>query len=399
MGILSDDNGNYNIGLVNRNGNTDDYMFFNESDLSKKNPFECKVDDYNPKFRKISKNNSNGIVDNTTRLSVKAYYVADYRTFLSFGSNITNVSNYITGAFNSVALLYQNEYLPLLISQIDVYQSTDPYVNLHDPYSILTAFGGTIQNNFTGDLAQLLTTRQENFGGIAWINTLCQNFNPADSSGRYSFCGIDTTYLSYPTYSWTITVMAHEMGHNFGSMHTQACWWPITTSIIGSIDSCYTAEGNCFSQTQPNYNGTLMSYCHLNGAIKLRNGFGPMPGDTVRLRYNQAICFGGTINSSEAPTVFSLRQNYPNPFNPGTSIQFDVPNDAIISLKAYDINGREIAKLLNSSYYVQGTYSVYFNTFNYSLASGIYFYKIVAVDVSSPSKLLFTEVKKMVYIK
>jgi len=151
--------------------------------------------------------------------------------------------------------------------------------------------------------------------------------------------------------------------------------------------------------TQANYNGTLMSYCHLNGAINLSNGFGSMPGDTVRLRYNQATCFGGTINSSEAPTVFALKQNYPNPFNPGTNIQFDIPADSRVTVKVFDINGREIAKLLSGNYYSPGIYSVYFNTLNYSLASGIYYYKIFATDVTTPSKILFSEVKKMVYIK
>ncbi|TRZ64047.1 T9SS C-terminal target domain-containing protein, partial [bacterium] len=252
---------------------------------------------------------------------------------------------------------------------------------------------------FNGDLAQLLSTRQEGFGGIAWVRTLCQPYSIPDSSGRYSFCGIDTTYFNFPTFSWTVTVMTHEMGHNFGSMHTQACWWPVEVNKIGAIDSCYTAEGGCFSSTRASYNGTIMSYCHLNGAIVLRNGFGSMPGDTIRLRYNQGACFGTVINSSEHPAKFSLMQNYPNPFNPGTNLQFDVPLDARVTLKVYDINGREIAQLKNSAYYSPGTYSIYFNTVNYALSSGVYFYKIFAVDASSPSKVLFTEVKKMLYIK
>jgi hypothetical protein len=374
MGIFSDESGNYNVGLINQNGNTADYMLFNENNLPKRNPFDCKVDDYNAKFRKTLVNESNIIPDNPSRLKVRLYYVADYKMYQDFNSSTSNVSNYITGAFNNVAALYQNEYLPLEISQISVYTTPDPYRFLTDSYQILLAFGGNTRDNFTGDLAQLLSTRQEGFGGIAWIGTLCHSFNTQDSSGRYSFCGIDTSYFAYPTYSWTITVMAHELGHNFGSMHTHACWWPVAPNKIGAIDSCYYAEGNCYSGTYANYNGTLMSYCHLNGATRLSNGFGPMPGDTVRLRYNQATCFGPTINSSEAPTVFALMQNYPNPFNPGTNIQFDVPQNAQITIKVYDVNGREIAQLKNKDYYSPGIYFAYFNTYNYSLSSGVYFY-------------------------
>lgn len=92
-------------------------------------------------------------------------------------------------------------------------------------------------------------------------------------------------------------------------------------------------------------------------------------------------------------------QNYPNPFNPGTNIQFDVPQNAQITIKVYDVNGREIAQLKNKDYYSPGIYFAYFNTYNYSLSSGVYFYKIVAQDASSPSKILFTQIKKMVYIK
>jgi hypothetical protein len=398
-GVFSDKKGNYNVGSIDRNKPDDRYIMFNDFDYNGKIPFECKVDDYNPKFTKYPSYISNSFFpQNPARRRVGICFFADYQMYLDFGSNTSTVTNYITSAFNSVSTLYQNEYLGTEIAQINVYNYSDPYINLHDSYLILTAFGGNVQNNFTGDLAQLLSTRQEGFGGIAWVRTLCENYHPDDSSGRYSFCGIDTTYMNYPLYSWTVMVMTHELGHNFGSMHTHACWWPITQYIRGAIDSCYYAEGGCFSGTTPTFNGTIMSYCHLNGGIVLMNGFGPMPGDTVRLRYNQATCFGSVINSSEYPVTFSLMQNFPNPFNPGTRIQFDVPKNALITIKIYDIAGREITKLQNSNFYTPGTYSVYFDANYYSLSSGVYLYQIIANDASSQS-VIYTELKKMLMIK
>ena len=239
---------------------------------------------------------------------------------------------------------------------------------------------------------------------------LCQQFNPSDSSGPYSFSGIDTFYYNFPLYSWTVNVFAHEMGHSFGSMHTHSCVWPVTPNRIGAIDSCYASSENigiCFpSNLQegawiPRI-GTIMSYCHLTapngGGVNLLLGFGPMPGDTIRLRYNQAACFGPTINSSEQPTTFVLMQNYPNPYNPGTNIRFDVPKDAFITIKVYDMAGREIANLIDNRFYTPGYFNVSFDSRVNALSSGVYFYKIVAKDAANNS-YLYSDIKRMVLLK
>jgi len=398
MGVLADENGNYNLGpLLENKQITSKYIIYNDKDLKIPFIFKCGVDDLSNKMLKPIRN-STGQPGMLARRAVSTYFVADYRTFLDKNSNTQQVANYITGFFNSVATIYQNEYLPIQIASIAVYTSPDPYIYLFDSYEILLAFGGNTKDNFNGDLAHLLSTRPNGFGGIAWIRQLCGHYDPADSSGRFAFSNIDTTYYVFPTYSWTVTVVAHEMGHNFGSMHTHACVWPITANVIGAIDSCYTAEGGCFTFTQPNYNGTLMSYCHLNGATNLRNGFGPMPGDTVRLRYNQGLCFGPVINSSEPPTMFALLQNYPNPFNPVTFIRFDVPQVSNITLVVYDASGREVVRLLDNAYYEAGEQSFVFNAGKFSLASGVYFYKLIARDLIN-NKVVYHNVKKMVLIK
>jgi len=71
------------------------------------------------------------------------------------------------------------------------------------------------------------------------------------------------------------------------------------------------------------------------------------------------------------PTVFALKQNYPNPFNPSTTILFDIPVQSYVSLKVYDIVGREVATLVDEVKQA-GEYSVTFDGSKYS--SGIYFY-------------------------
>lgn len=88
------------------------------------------------------------------------------------------------------------------------------------------------------------------------------------------------------------------------------------------------------------------------------------------------------------PERFELNQNYPNPFNPSTKINFSIPKQSFVSLKIYDMLGREVAQLVNQEL-TPNTYSFDFNAA--SLSSGVYFYKLQAAD--------FSDVKRMMLIK
>jgi len=400
MGIISDETGNYVLGSVKDNGNnfTDEYIFYNDANMLVQNSFKCGNDNYEDKLiRTLAEtrnelDNSGG--DNTAaRLPVKVYFEADNKLYTDENSDIQNVANFITGFFNSVKTIYQNESIPFVVSSIAAWTVPDPYRNINDSYPILTLFGGNTKDDFQGNIAHLLSTRNAGLGGIAWIRVLCSEYNPNDSSGRFAFSNMEHNYNNFPTYSWTVEVVTHEMGHSVGSRHTHACAWPVGPGgSIKAIDSCFTNEG-CTFQTRPRI-GTIMSYCHLTapqGGINLSLGFGQFPGDTIRLRYAQARCFDQALNSSERPVSFSLIQNFPNPFNPSTMIRFALPVEANVSLRIFDANGKQIAELLNERYYDAGIYSVEFNAAAYNLSSGIFFYKISAGS--------FTETKRMVLIK
>jgi hypothetical protein len=88
------------------------------------------------------------------------------------------------------------------------------------------------------------------------------------------------------------------------------------------------------------------------------------------------------------PDKIKLTQNYPNPFNPSTNMNYQLTTNSFVSLKVYDINGREVAQLVNETRQA-GYYSVAFDAKN--LPSGTYFYKL-SIDN-------FTDVKKMVLVK
>ncbi len=85
------------------------------------------------------------------------------------------------------------------------------------------------------------------------------------------------------------------------------------------------------------------------------------------------------------PTIFSLSQNYPNPFNPSTNIEYRIPNAEFVTLKVYDVLGREVTTLINEKK-SPGTYDVEWNAS--AFPSGVYFYRLKAGSYIETKKLL-----------
>jgi hypothetical protein len=102
------------------------------------------------------------------------------------------------------------------------------------------------------------------------------------------------------------------------------------------------------------------------------------------------IYSGGLVTSvgQASPSVaerFALHQNYPNPFNPSTRISFSIPRSSSVTLKVYDLLGREVATLVNE----QVSPGAYERTFSAEgLAGGVYFYKLQAAGFVQTKKLL-----------
>jgi hypothetical protein len=90
----------------------------------------------------------------------------------------------------------------------------------------------------------------------------------------------------------------------------------------------------------------------------------------------------------ETPREYRLEQNYPNPFNPVTRITYSVPSAGHVSLRVYDILGREVATLVNEEKQ-PGSYTVTFN--GQGLASGVYFYRFNAQGYVSTKKMILTK--------
>ena len=101
------------------------------------------------------------------------------------------------------------------------------------------------------------------------------------------------------------------------------------------------------------------------------------------------------------PERFLLSQNYPNPFNPTTTITYQIPQARFVTLKVYDLLGREVTTLVNEEK-PAGSYKVQFNSHSgevRNLTSGIYFYQLKAGDPSTSSGQVYSETKKMILLR
>lgn len=116
------------------------------------------------------------------------------------------------------------------------------------------------------------------------------------------------------------------------------------------------------------------------------------------ISYNALINTDVETNNEAIPSDISLSQNYPNPFNPTTVISYQLPVSGYVTLKVYDILGREVATLVNENKQA-GFYNSQFSILNSKLSSGVYFYTLRVKNSSDKPGSEFKQTKKMVLLK
>ncbi len=288
MAMISDNDGNFQVGKME--DGTDRYILYRTADLKAANPFNCQTED-----ALTGPDAGSGEVGDrgVGCKTVGIYFECDYKLYQDKGSSVSGATNYMTGLFNQISALYANENVGVAISQLYIWSSPDPYVSLTSTSAVLNSFQSTRGTNFTGNLAHFVSTRSLG-GGIAYVDVICSK------SYAFGVSAINTSYQTVPTYSWSVEVVTHELGHNLGSWHTHSCNWS-----GGALDNCYTPEGSCGAGPQPTNGGTIMSYCHLSGTgINFNNGFGTQPGNKIRDRVLAATCLTstGTVPTSLSAT-------------------------------------------------------------------------------------------------
>ncbi|MBK7382630.1 MAG: fibronectin type III domain-containing protein [Flavobacteriales bacterium] len=271
------------------------HILYREGDLRGTPNMTCGTSDQGPAYdQKEIRPEGNA----KTIRCVNLYWESAYDLFQNKGS-VVNVTTYLTGLFNQMATLYANDNVQVVLSEIYVWNTPSPY-DATSSSGRLNQFGST-RTSFNGDLAHLIDLG--GYGGVAWLGSLC-----GGTSSRMAYSGINTTYSSVPTYSWSAEVVTHETGHNLGSRHTHACAWNgDNTAIDGCGPAAGYSEGSCPAGPVPtsSVGGTIMSYCHLVSSIKFANGFGPQPKAVIVSRVNSASCLNTCGTSCDPPEPLS----------------------------------------------------------------------------------------------
>ena len=270
----------YNLGKL---ANEESYVVYEKNDLINPPSTSCFSED-------VLDFSSETIVERVVPGEgncVNMYVEVDNDIYANKGANTLD---YITAVFSQVSLLYSNESINLLLGELVIWDTSDPYPGPSSS-DYLNQFRNTLNGSFNGDLAHLVG--YGGGGGVAYVNVLC------NSTYGIGYSGINSNYSNVPAYSWTIEVLTHEIGHNLGSPHTHSCSWNGNNTQIDDCGNVYLANnggstGSCYdsnNQILPSA-GTIMSYCHLVSGIGIdfNNGFGPQPGDLIRGNVYNASC-------------------------------------------------------------------------------------------------------------
>ena len=164
---------------------------------------------------------------------------------------------------------------------------------------------------------------------------------------------------------------------------------PIQITNTPLIDECYPSVSNWNKGGGPDQYDLNFTYMKDEGVGPSSFG-GSAPSSRnfqIYRKVSQANIIGISNNEIDLNS-YQLMQNYPNPFNPVTNIRYNLGKNSFVTLKVFDMLGKEIKTLVNG-YQSQGTKEISFDASE--LTSGIYFYSITAGD--------YTDVKKMMLVK
>lgn len=312
IGVVS----TYELGNLVLGKSTDkkDYVSYSDRNLLMKNTFDCRIDESNQNHKDLPVFDPSMLSKTETENCVKIHYELTHSAYLGNGSDLTATLDWITGIQNLVATLYNNDGVNVALQSIGIWTVSDPYSavspNLKDLVSATDA-----------DIINLITIPKST--SFAPLDSLC-----SDSSWTSSY--VDIAYENFPTYSWTITAITHEMGHAMGSPHTQDCVWNRDNT---AIDECGWLGGeNCGDPGYPKNGGTIMSYCHWieDVGINLNEGFGPQPAALIRNTVDSKDCLDSNCTDNFSNCEFTIQDL--------TTIQ---PSSGIIEIRITDAVAHE----------------------------------------------------------
>jgi hypothetical protein len=328
-------------------------------------------------------NNSDAVIK---IISVDPDQFTDHEYIVTFNDTITN-SNKVFSVYDNSLREYKiiNGYLPS-IGESQVFDGLAFYVEDFPTQPDTIKSGWNIDR--TGNLNYVMTTfsstiRKGYPQPFDYMLTFSDSYN--DSSNNLS----SILGSSAPSAKYNINFKVFETNYE-------------STERIQFV---FSEGSNNFRKDTLSFNDVIVMSNTEGTEISWRivftgdsSSYVPRGGDTLKLFTKKGLSIYDTLKIFNLPTFiddgeltvnsYELFQNYPNPFNPVTTISYSVPKRSHISLKLFDILGKEVAELKNETQN-EGTYKVEFNASH--LASGVYFYQFRSED--------FISVKKMILLK
>lgn len=258
-----------------------------------------------------------------------------------------------------------------------------------------------------GSSSDYLTVKYNTSGFQQWVTRYNGPVNGQDGGSAIAIDGAGNVYVTgtsrnadydYVTIKYQDTPLPVKMAY-FNSIvldNNAVLSWGTVSEINNAgfrIERKSTVENKWVEAGFINGNGTTSEEKHYKFEDK-KLAAGVYKYRLKQIDYNGNYEYHYLQNDETigTPKVFEVSQNYPNPSNPKTKIDFQIPIDGNISLRVYDISGKEIAVLVDG-FKTADFYSVEFD--GSDLGSGIYFYRIIAKGLDG----FFSKTMKMVLVK
>ena len=253
-----------------------DHVLFDVAKSTATHTFSCAVEDQQRDMAPLSPSQRNNLVPQCVEIGLDI----DNYTYNTF-ADCYEAIDWGLGVLAGVDLVYRtelNDFITLQASYVNVWEVPEPWAGtvndagtMLDQLRVEWTSSNPVLANANWDMIHLMSKRGDTgTGGIAYLGVVC---SPTYAVGFSSAMDNQSDFpVIPPNFTWNLFVVAHELGHNFGSNHTHWCGWPggpdhpdEATGSTGTIHDCYDSEGGC-NEPVINEQGTIMSYCHLQSA-------------------------------------------------------------------------------------------------------------------------------------
>lgn len=277
---------------------------------------------------------------------------------------------------------------------VSLKKSGDMYKSLYDKgQHVLIGKGFDLIGTkaFTKAQTSLVPTKQNN---KTFADLLTFKFNILISDSGITPPGFGDLKLVQPGNPWN-GMLLRDIATEGDRMMTYHDRYTSTPSLYFSLDSLLCGLNAAFSGPIDTTSWSVAM--HLTGLSQLQDiGYLSPSSMTPVVHHDQNI----PDPVVTLPSKINLEQNYPNPFNPTTTIQFELPFSAVVTLTVYNMLGQEVASLLNHKTLEEGIQEAIFDAS--TLASGMYIYRLTVEQldengITSPERLISS--KKMLFVK